>query len=147
MKLYWRGRNNLCQRDNNAKCQLKQLNDGRSISHMDSVRLCDYTLIHTNTKEHREPPATWAEPLEHSDLVPIGAPTGQRPVHCQWVRPTRWVNSRISPDQLADWRGMLPTDHGAEYEMLGLKKQVFRGRTRRNKERDKIQLDGKRVEN
>lgn len=39
---------------------------------------------------------------------------------------------------------MLPTDHGAEYEMLGLKKQVFRGRTRSNKERDKMQLEGKK---
>lgn len=113
---------------------------------MDSVRLCDYRLIHTNTKEHRETPVTWAEPLEHSDLVPLGAATGQWPVHCQWVRPTGWVNSRISPDQLADWRGMLPTDHRAEYEMSRLKKQMFRGRTRSNKERDKIQLEGKRVE-
>lgn len=44
---------------------------------------------------------------------------------------------------------MLPTDHGAEYGMLGLKSyyREFRGRTRSNKERDKIQLEGKRVEN
>lgn len=83
VKLYCRGRNNPCQRDNNAKLQLKQFNNGRSISHTDSVRLCDYRLIHTDIKEHREMPGTWAEAPGHSDLLPLGAATGQWAAHCQ----------------------------------------------------------------
>lgn len=83
VKLYCRGKNNPCQRDNNAKFQIKQFNNGRSISHTDSVRLCDYRLTHIDTKEHTETPGTWAEPLEHSDPLPLGAATGQWPAHCQ----------------------------------------------------------------
>lgn len=101
---------------------------------------------HTHSKECKETPVTWAEPLEQSDPLPHRAVTSPLSV---WDSPG---------ESAAEYRQItLQTEGECCLQTLGLSMgcwdsrksyyRAFRGRTRSNKEREKIQLEGKRVAN